>query len=111
MSVIIPGRSRGVHILAPQRMGFGHLSSPALFFSGIVGDLLTGISHSEQRCTSYLDDIIVCTVRSTSQDDVAISEQVASSARFSSRAASAHRGQASQDDVATDISSVEEQPG
>jgi hypothetical protein len=37
-------------------MNFGHLSSPA-FFSGIVGDLLTGISHGAQRCRSYQDDI------------------------------------------------------
>ncbi len=58
MSEIIPGRSRDDPpvILVPQRMGFGHLSSPA-FLSGIVGDLLTGISHGAQRCTSYLDDI------------------------------------------------------
>jgi hypothetical protein len=58
MAVIIPGRNRGDPpvILVPERMGFGHLSSPA-FFSGIVGDLLTGISHDAQRCRSYLDDI------------------------------------------------------
>ena len=58
MAVIIPGRNRGDPpvIFVPERMGFGHLSSPA-FFSGIVGDLLTGISHDAQRCRSYLDDI------------------------------------------------------
>ena len=58
MAVIIPGRNRGDPpvIFVPQRMGFGHLSSPA-FFSGIVGNLLTGISRGAQRCRSYQDDI------------------------------------------------------
>jgi hypothetical protein len=58
MAVIIPGRNRGDPpvMFVPERMGFGHLSSPA-FFSGIVGDMLTGISHGAQRCRSYLDDI------------------------------------------------------
>jgi hypothetical protein len=38
------------------RMGFGHLSSPA-FFNGVIGPLLQGINHGQQRCRSYLDDI------------------------------------------------------
>jgi hypothetical protein len=37
-------------------MGFGHLSSPA-FFNGVIGPLLVGINHGQQRCRSNLDDI------------------------------------------------------